>query len=83
MIKSMLDSTPCVVQLPIGSEENFLGVIDLVRMEAIIWDNEDLGATFQTVRAYPETLKNEMDSLEAKHRASLGFFRSDDIESRL
>lgn len=49
MIKSMLDSTPCVVQLPIGSEENFLGVIDLVRMEAIVWDNEDLGATFQTV----------------------------------
>jgi len=49
MIKEMLDSEPCVVQLPIGAEDVFLGVIDLVKMEAIVWDNEDLGATFQTI----------------------------------
>ena len=46
MIKSMLGSTPCVVQLPIGSEENFQGVIDLVTMEAITWNGEENGASF-------------------------------------
>ncbi len=43
-IKERLDARPVVIQLPIGSEADFAGVIDLVRMKALVWKNEDLGA---------------------------------------
>jgi elongation factor G len=46
-IVDLLGATPLVLQLPIGKEADFQGVVDLVQMKAIIWDNEDLGATFQ------------------------------------
>ncbi|MFH1808525.1 MAG: elongation factor G [Pseudomonadota bacterium] len=47
MIRERLGATPAVVQIPIGSEENYRGVIDLVEMRAIIWDEETLGAKFR------------------------------------
>ncbi|CAN5535381.1 elongation factor G [soil metagenome] len=46
MIEDRLQSTPAVVQLPIGSEGDFTGVVDLVKMKAIVWDGEEKGATF-------------------------------------
>jgi elongation factor G len=48
-IIDLLGATPAVLQLPIGSEGDFLGVIDLVTMEAIVWRGEDLGATFDVI----------------------------------
>ena len=45
-IKEKLGSTPLVMQIPIGKEETFRGVIDLVSMKAVIWDEETLGARF-------------------------------------
>ncbi|MGD9535988.1 MAG: elongation factor G [Alphaproteobacteria bacterium] len=45
-IRSRLGANPAVVQLPIGSEANFQGVIDLIRMKALIWKDETLGAEF-------------------------------------
>ena len=45
-IKRRLGSNPVPVQLPIGSEDNFSGVIDLIKMKAIKWNDEDLGSTF-------------------------------------
>ncbi|NBX74170.1 MAG: elongation factor G [Alphaproteobacteria bacterium] len=46
MIKDRLGAHPLVVQLPIGSEENFKGIIDLQRMKAVVWGGEELGAKF-------------------------------------
>merc|ERR1711966_319618 len=45
----LLGATPAVLQLPIGAEGDFMGVIDLVTMEAIIWKGEDLGASFDRI----------------------------------
>jgi elongation factor G len=46
MIIQNLGANPLVIQLPIGSEDNFQGVVDLVRMKAIVWTGEELGAQF-------------------------------------
>ncbi|EHL29392.1 elongation factor G [Legionella drancourtii] len=46
-IKQRLGSNPVVVQLPIGAEEEFKGVIDLIKMKAIHWDEENKGMTFE------------------------------------
>ncbi len=47
MVVERLGATPLVVQLPIGSESDFKGVVDLVRMRSIIWLEESLGAKFE------------------------------------
>jgi elongation factor G len=51
MMRDRLDAVPAIVQLPIGAESDFRGVIDLVAMKAIIWplDDDTEGATFETV----------------------------------
>ena len=46
-IKERLGSVAVPVQLPIGAEDNFKGVIDLIRMKAIIWNEEDRGITYE------------------------------------
>ena len=48
-IVDLLGATPAVLQLPIGTEMDFLGVIDLVTMEAIVWRGEDLGASYDVI----------------------------------
>ena len=45
MIRTRLNANPIAVQLPIGSEANFRGIIDLLTMEAAIWEDDDLGAS--------------------------------------
>jgi elongation factor G len=45
-INTKLGSTPIALQIPIGSENSFVGVVDLVKMKAIIWDSDVLGANF-------------------------------------
>ena len=46
MIESRLGATPVPVQLPIGSEDRFRGVVDLIESRAIVWDDESLGAQY-------------------------------------
>ncbi len=48
-IKQRLGSNPVVVQLPIGAEETFTGVVDLIKMKAIEWDDESKGMTFEYI----------------------------------
>ncbi len=47
MIVDRLGAVPLVLQLPIGSEDKFIGVVDLVRMKAIVWNDESMGAEYQ------------------------------------
>jgi len=46
MVKDRLGAKPIVLQLPLGAESSFKGIIDLVRMKAVVWDDEALGASF-------------------------------------
>jgi elongation factor G len=64
-IKERLGANPVPIQLPIGAEEKFEGVIDLVRMKAIYWDEADLGTTFE-LRDIPEELLAEAESWREK-----------------
>ena len=45
-IKTRVGGRPVCIQLPIGSESDFKGIIDLVRMKAVVWENENLGANY-------------------------------------
>jgi elongation factor G len=63
-IKQRLGSNPVVVQLPIGSEEAFKGVIDIIKMKAIHWDEDNKGMTFKYFDI-PEDLKAEFEEYRA------------------
>lgn len=62
-IKDRLNVTPLPIQLPIGAEDDFIGLVDLVTMEAYLYDNDDQGATWDTVEI-PADLK---DKAEQQH----------------
>merc|ERR1719453_2244925 len=64
-IIELLGATPAVLQLPIGSESDFAGVIDLVQMKAIVWNDESLGAKFE-VTDIPEDMKEKADEWRSK-----------------
>jgi elongation factor G len=49
MIRERLGANPLPIQLPIGSEENFRGLVDLVTMQAIVWDDESMGAKYDII----------------------------------
>ena len=51
-----LGANPVAVQLPIGAEEDFVGVVDLIRMKALYWDESNLGTTYEA-REIPEELQ--------------------------
>jgi elongation factor G len=61
-IKTRLGSNPVPMQVAIGAEEKFAGVIDLVRMKAIYWHEADMGATFEE-REIPADLVDQCNSL--------------------
>ena len=46
-VRERLGANPVVIQLPIGAEENFKGVVDLIRMKAIYWDESNMGTTYE------------------------------------
>ena len=61
-IKERLGSNPVLMQLNIGAEENFEGVVDLVRMQAIYWNEADRGVTYEG-RAIPVELQAQSEAL--------------------
>jgi len=64
-VRERLGANPVPIQLPIGAEEKFAGVIDLVRMKAIYWDESNMGTTFEA-REIPAELRAEAESWREK-----------------
>src|SRR5699024_3375654 len=60
MIEKRLATKPVTIQLPIGAEDHFEGVVDLIRMQAIYWNEEDQGRTFEA-RDIPDGLKADAE----------------------
>ena len=57
-MRDILGANPCPVQIPIGAEENFKGVVDLIKMKAILWHDETMGAEY-SVEEIPADLLDE------------------------
>ena len=66
MIEERLGARPLVIQLPVGSEDDFRGVVDLVRMKAVLWDNENLGASFRET-----AIPSEMEAQAREQREAM------------
>ena len=64
-MRARLKANPIPLQVPIGAEENFKGLVDLVKMKAIIWNEEDKGVTF-TYGEIPAELKDVCDEWHNK-----------------
>ncbi|HYK39478.1 MAG TPA: GTP-binding protein, partial [Candidatus Eremiobacteraceae bacterium] len=56
-IRKRLNARPVAIQIPIGQEAKFKGVVDLISMKAIIWNDETLGAQYEVEEVPPELLK--------------------------
>ncbi|MCQ2324144.1 MAG: elongation factor G [Paludibacteraceae bacterium] len=64
-IKDVLGATPCPIQIPIGAEESFKGVVDLVKMKAIVWHDETMGAEY-VEEEIPANLRDEAEEWRDK-----------------
>ncbi len=65
MIEERLGAVPMVVQLPIGAENHFAGVVDLIEMKALVWKSENLGAEWD-VMDIPENLQDQAEEYREK-----------------
>ncbi|GAB4373723.1 MAG: elongation factor G [Deltaproteobacteria bacterium] len=70
MMKERLGANPVPVQLPLGAEDSFRGIIDLVRMRALVWDEDILGAKFRVEPIPPES-KEAVDAARERLLESL------------
>jgi elongation factor G len=64
-VKDVLGAKPCPIQIPIGAEEKFKGVVDLVKMKAIFWHDETMGAEY-SVEEIPADLQAEAEEWRDK-----------------
>ncbi|MBQ8065499.1 MAG: elongation factor G [Prevotella sp.] len=64
-MKDILGANPVVIQVPIGAEENFKGVVDLIKMKAILWHDETMGAEYD-IEEIPADLQDECDEWRNK-----------------
>lgn len=64
-MKAVLGATPAVLSVPIGAEETFKGIVDLIKMKAILWHDETMGAQYD-IEDIPADLKAECEEWRAK-----------------
>ncbi|MFN3169407.1 MAG: elongation factor G [Hyphomicrobiales bacterium] len=82
MIEERLGGTPVVMQLPIGAENEFAGVVDLVEMKALVWKSENLGAEWDVVDI-PADLQERADEFREKLIESVVEMEDDVMEAYL
>ncbi len=75
MIVERLNAVPLVTQLPWGVEADFIGVLDLITMQALRWESEDKGASYETVDVPADLLK---EAQEWRHKMVEGLAEADD-----
>jgi translation elongation factor EF-G len=81
-MKDILGANPCPVQIPIGAEENFKGVIDLIKMKAILWHDETMGAEYD-IEEIPADLVDEATEWREKMIETAANFDDDLMEKYL
>jgi elongation factor G len=70
MMVERLGANPLIVQIPIGTEDRFIGVVDLIKLRGIVWDEHSLGSEFREV-SIPKELKDEVQLHRSKLIESL------------
>ncbi|MDE6559090.1 MAG: elongation factor G, partial [Muribaculaceae bacterium] len=75
-VKEVLGANPLPIQIPIGAEESFKGVVDLITMKAIFWHDESMGAEY-SIEEIPANLQEEAESYRDKMLETLAEF--DDV----
>ena len=78
-MRDILGANPCPVQIPIGAEENFKGVVDLVKMKAILWHDETMGAEYD-IEDIPADLVDEANEWRDKMVESAANFDDELME---
>jgi elongation factor G len=81
-MKDILGANPCPVQIPIGAEENFKGVVDLIKMKAILWNDETMGAEYD-IEDIPANLLDEAEEWRDKMLESASNFDDELMEKYL
>lgn len=81
-MKDVLGANPVAIQIPIGAEENFKGVIDLIKMKAILWHDETMGAEYD-VEDIPADLADEAEEWREKLLEAAANFDDDLMEKYL
>ena len=79
-MKDVLGANPCPVVIPVGAEENFKGVVDLIKMKAILWHDETMGADYD-VEEIPANLQAEAEEWRDKMLEKVAEF-DDDLMSK-
>ena len=81
-MRDILGANPCPIQIPIGAEENFKGVVDLIKMKAMYWNEETMGAEYQ-ITDIPAELVDEANEWRDKLLDSAASFDDDLMEKYL
>ena len=81
-MRDILGANPCPVQIPIGAEEHFKGVVDLIKMKAILWHDETMGAEYD-VEDIPAELVAEAEEWRGKMLETAADFDDDLMEKFL
>ena len=81
-MRDILGANPCPIQIPIGAEENFKGVVDLIKMKAMYWHDETMGAEYD-IAEIPAELVDEANEWREKLLDSAANFDDDLMEKYL
>lgn len=76
-IEVKLAANPIIMNLPIGAEQEFKGVFDLITMKSIVWTGEELGAKFEVTDAIPDGMQEQID--EYRHKMIEKIAETDDV----